>query len=943
MEQDKNKNQDKKTFINTSVDIISGSAAKTVYPVHLNQCLRTGISRETLIKPIIFDFDNKIPPSPLSSLGLSNDGVIATEIFIPAVLPSKTDSLKKAENQKLLVRMPKNWHLNPGLSTDNKGASGNPCVGYTYAKLNAEELTTISQKRFQQAKDYNRRYEPVLKGTNIDSIKSRVTVNVYISVVGGMGSGSVFPIINDIIRKCVRQDSIEVKVVLHLMLRGNLFIHDVEQANINTYTTAKYLQALATGALVDAETGLLMPVPFDMIYAYSNLNCNGNIKSFEAFLSHQGHAKFFYFNSPGGQSLQARENDIGSICYDEYGSPQAVYTMSIASLGRDSNREIMFLTNLTAAAFANSLLAEGDFEKIISYSAELARHIHMVESDEENQVTSLLSRPQQLAGENVFERANSSLEDRIENTSGSQRADAILEAVNIITNDDIQAIHRPAIIEQARENCTLAIDRIESVVKRFMRNESGLWESGKLVGSLKITSEGSYNSLSEKTSELTEQIASQQAIIVEAEEQLEHMRQQSWLIRTVSFFYNFFVIRRICSVLQQSARALIRFTLELELCNIAIEHFLEPLNDYLDNKISWISSTGPKLVQVSRHFKNLASEIASSDTILQTPVGFQFTKPEYLAGSFSNFVGLNGGVINFPSYIIGIFLQKYGSFETIIEASTTEISDNLTELYRAIIEPIVKSTSISNIIGQLPEAKQRALFANIVTESEGRLQIDGKKPWIKAANVPSEKDAIWVRDMLDSVDLKGGKWEIAVNNDIDNITIAQLTGGFGFDVILNDIDIADTPALRKKLIEKAVEPATAFFVDPNPDIKNFKLVLVKAIASELLAVDDDNFSIKWFNDEQVKLGSDFKTVHQRLQPKFRQLIFVESTFTRDLVVDEEKVFAKLKQLLSHLQSGQADTDKRLGLIDTDSVTQCLVQSEMLMPRLRRLKDSNRIN
>ena len=59
MEQDKNKKQDKKTFINTSVDLICGSAAKVIFPVYLNQCLHTGISRETLIKPIIFDFDTQ--------------------------------------------------------------------------------------------------------------------------------------------------------------------------------------------------------------------------------------------------------------------------------------------------------------------------------------------------------------------------------------------------------------------------------------------------------------------------------------------------------------------------------------------------------------------------------------------------------------------------------------------------------------------------------------------------------------------------------------------------------------------------------------------------------------------------------------------------------------------------------------------------------------------
>lgn len=174
--------------------------------------------------------------------------------------------------------------------------------------------------------------------------------------------------------------------------------------------------------------------------------------------------------------------------------------------------------------------------------------------------------------------------------------------------------------------------------------------------------------------------------------------------------------------------------------------------------------------------------------------------------------------------------------------------------------------------------------------------------------------------MLNSVDRKSGKWEIAVNDDIDNITIAQLTGGFTFELLLKNLDNPDNTDFRKKLVQNAVEPATVLFVGPNPDAKDFKLVLTEAIAAELLTVDDDGkFSIKLFSDEDIKLGSSYKTVHQVLQPKFRQLIFIQSTFTRDHVVDEKKVTAKLQQMLSQLQSGQSVADKRLDLIDADAV------------------------
>ena len=937
-----------KTITDTSIEILLGTESKVIHAADTKLSLQRNINPERRIKPIIVDFDEKIPPSQLASLGIADDGIITTDIFVPSNFPANLDELARAEKEGFFDRLPEDFYKNPGAGADWKGSSGKPNRGYTAMKVNAKKFETMFQKRLQQAKDYDRHNRMIIDGVTTDSYKSRVNVNIYFSAVGGTGSGAVFFIINRIIRKCAKQNDIEVKVILHMMLRGNLFVNDPEQADINTFTTIKYAETLAAGSSIDSKTGQMMPVPFDMIYVYQNLNSSGNINGMGSFLSHQAHVKCFYSNTPAGRSLQVSENDIGNISYDKYESPAVVSTKATASIGRDSERQTKYCAYLTSAQLTDCLTVEGSLEKIASFSSELIRQIRLVESDEENLITDSLSRPEQLAGESVFQRPVAGLSDRVENTSGVEKADILNETANNTINNDVPAIYRPAIIQQARTNCESSIERIESTVKRLMCCEGGLWDSRKLIGFIRIAADSSHQSLSEKIAALTEQKAPHEAIIAEAVEQLEQIRQQTWITKVIYFFYNFFVVRSICATLEQSARALIRYTLELELCYIAIEHFLEPLTDYLDNKFSRISSTWPKLAHISQCLKNKAADLAASETILQTPVGYQFTTARFLNRSFEGFVLKNGGIYEFTSHLCSVFLKQYGSFETIINASAAEITDHLEKLYIDLCEPYVKSSTVADIVRTLPLTRQKALFASIVEQSEGRLPVTGPlnsdKTWIKAANVPSERDAGWIREMLESIDRKGGKWEIAVNNDIDNITIAQITGGFTFELLLKNLDIPDTPEFQKKLVQNAVEPGTVLFVGPNPNVKKFKLVLAKAFAAELLTVDGDgNFFIKWFTDEEIKLGSSSEAVHQMIQPKSRQLIFIQSAFLRDYVVDEKKIIAKLQQLMSQLQGSQSVADKRLDLIDADAVRQCLAELEILESRMKRLRKFLYIN
>jgi hypothetical protein len=188
-----------------------------------------------------------------------------------------------------------------------------------------------------------------------------------------------------------------------------------------------------------------------------------------------------------------------------------------------------------------------------------------------------------------------------------------------------------------------------------------------------------------------------------------------------------------------------------------------------------------------------------------------------------------------------------------------------------------------------------------------------------------------MRRRLESIDHKAGKWQVAANPaDPETFNIAQLRGEISLTQFINRLGIEDTYENWSRLIDRAADPVSAIGVGPNPTPRQFRRVLAKAIAAELLTVDaKGHFAFRSSTGEEWQLGADAETVWEGLQPRFRQLTFAESYWASTLVDSEQEVLAKLREMKPQLQGSACDT--LVGLIDVTAVEESLQQAKLLAP------------
>jgi len=80
-----------------------------------------------------------------------------------------------------------------------------------------------------------------------------------------------------------------------------------------------------------------------------------------------------------------------------------------------------------------------------------------------------------------------------------------------------------------------------------------------------------------------------------------------------------------------------------------------------------------------------------------------------------------------------------------------------------------------------------------------------------------------------------------------------------------------------------------------------------------------------------------ESVPEKLRCLFRDMVFIESTFARDLFVDEDLVLTKLNELLMQTKGSSDQSNSSLALIDATAVQECLDQAKLLLPRIRRMR------
>jgi hypothetical protein len=226
------------------------------------------------------------------------------------------------------------------------------------------------------------------------------------------------------------------------------------------------------------------------------------------------------------------------------------------------------------------------------------------------------------------------------------------------------------------------------------------------------------------------------------------------------------------------------------------------------------------------------------------------------------------------------------------------------------------------------------MLTQLIRHSEGRViaedSIGQNIVWIKTANVPHLSCVTPVRELLQSLDKKGGPWEVVVHPDIDSLVIGQLRGAISLSPFIRRLNIPDNAIGWKAAAQQAIDIVSVLMVPPNPNLRQFRRVLTKAIAANLMVFKEGCFYLEGFLSEPLSLGSDFASVKNILSKRWPEIVFIESTYARDLMVDEKHILGRLKDILN-------PKDPRSSLIDQQAAQDCSTQTDIMLPRLRRMR------
>jgi hypothetical protein len=938
-------NQLKKPLLKPSayIDVLLGTAVRQAATVAWYLACKYGVDPEQLIQRVFFDWQSKLNSDmDESGLNLEMGAAFGPEEFIEAALPD-SDALAKAEDAGALWAVPEAFHRNPGAIAEKMGAGGNPRYGLLLALLNARTIRRRLRKVIQKAVDHHR--PGLLPFAAIDGTEAavRVQVKLRFSAIGGMGSGALHYFLGpEGIKSCAHESGIDTGLIIQVTCRGNLEVKDNEKADLNEFIALKHLMAINSGACVSPHSGAICEIPQDLLLLFGNQNLYGDMTQFGQVLAHQGHCDHFLFQTPAGARMRELLVDIQDPEHTPYGEPLFAKTVACAYISRDSRRLLTFLKYMAASDLAETLGSVGDTERIQQLAAGLARQGHIVESDQDNQATRDLMHPEEWGNEDLAETAKGSFAARSQTGHGLAKATTADTALRAIRNSDIPDAYAPLMDKQAQKLREKTITLVEEQLHRIMRTQRGFCNAQEFVRCLKIIAEQSVQALLAKIAELQDALRSHDEILGEASERLETIGQRNWVVRMVSQPLG----RRIASTILESGRIAIDYQLQIAACEIAVGDLLTPLIDHLDSRLQWLCAVEHKLRQTQQICQNKAESKTIESTLCTVPLGLELTTRQYLQHYYADFIASKGGKDKFTALLLNEFLQKHGSLVFLADAPLAVYEDVFAAVGEEVFRPQVENTDVITEVKRLfpTKAKQRRLFHRVIQQCEGCFlttgEVDQPVVWIKTANAPSHEHVAWLKDMLETTDKKSGPWEVFPQNDPDQIVLAQLRGVISLQSHLKRIAPPDNPEGWKTLVEHAPDPVTVLTVPPNPTMRQFRRVLAKAIATGLLEVrEDGTFVFGSSSGETLSLGNSLDPIDSILRCKWSELIFIESTFSRNLVVDEDRIMARLREMGRQVIDNSTQ-DPRIALIDPTSVEECRVQAELQLPPLRRIRKTN---
>jgi len=932
---------DEKPFwptVSNRLTFIAGTAVKQIAAVERFLAGDGEAGHNLFGGALLFDWDAKPPMDLGDLLGDAADGLFGPDAFIPAVLPPDAESLRKAEEDGRLCFLPEGWHLDPRVTADDLGASGDPRIGLTLARLNEGPLVRKLERELRQIVSHDRQAQQTLMGVGPGAAPARVLVDGTVSALGGMGGGATywFP---QAARRCAEAEGVQAKIVLNVLLRGNLPTQDRQRADLNQLVLLKHLRAHATGKFVDPVTGQMERCPFDVLFLSANSNRHGNLTTLDRLLIHEGHSRYQLLHAPAGAKIRERLADIENWGSDEFGDPLVGLSMATAYISRDSKRVLAFCTGKGAALFADGLRTEGDVVKARRHALGLARLHELVESDEENQVTNRILHPSELSGDSILDRARADLDGRVGPVRGLQRAIALDDALKTVRGGDVPGTFEPAMKRQAQAKCNEVRSALEAEFDRHMRELGGLQEAREIAAVLRAAAANSQRAVMGKIGRLQQVMLPHEEIIAAALEKLEPLRRGGFWVRLA----NLFLPGRIAADLESSGHVVLDCQVQVAACTVAAQEFLTPLMEYLDRKLAWLTSLDRKLQDVGGACRQASDHWAKKPTALTAPLGYELATPEYLGTWFDDRLRERGGVRRFIADMMAAYVTRQGSLSPVVEMAAEEVQDAFQSLAVEHFRPAIERADVLAEFRRLypDRATQQRILEQCVHQSEGRLVTAGEGDrevlWIKVAAVPALEYADWALKALEGVDRKAGRWEAVVDPNRDRLAIIQLRGGISLTpsiARMDKPDMKDWPAL----VSQAPDPTSTLAVGPNPDDRQLRRVLAKAIVTGLLQYDPSiGFALGQAGGEPIPLGRQARAAMEALRRKWPDLIFIESSFARQLVLDDRDVVARLRRLETDLAGLNPDDDPRLSLVDAAAIAETAKQIELLTPWARRLR------
>jgi len=932
----KTQSRDRRRELVRCVDVYLGSVPKVIYSVLTQKAINTNLDSRSHNESIFFDFTDRLPPELIASLKV-NITKVNRDSYIPAHAPTDRLSLEKAEKDGRMWVLGENWLHELGTLLDKDGGAGYPRKGYALAVFNESDIKAKLVKALRRILDHVHHMESAERGITERTPNARIIVRLFFSAVGAIGSGSIHRCLDGVVREAAAEAEVDTKIVVCMLLKGNLPVQNLDKAPYNQVSTLKTFRVKGTGAYVNPMTGVVESMPFDTLFISTNINNDGDIGSLDRLLCHEGQMHHFFQNTPGGDSLRERFCDIQGVKYDEYGDPELGFSKGIAIFSRDSKREMAYLSLRTGAMLARSCLAQSDLEPILEQSAALARTARLVENEDESLMTKIILLPEEFAGESACERGLASFADRIAQASGFDKLMMLLDAINSITGTDLETVYKPPMKAKAAKHVTEAIEMIDRHLQQLMKRPCGLWEAQHTLQSIKAILEQASASLSEKINELQEQLQPHLDIIADTSENAHRLQQMNLIARALQCF----TIRSMNQTIEESGRTVINGSIELSACIIALQEVVMPLIDEIDDKLGWILAEIDKYQKIDQFFSNEAEQLVDQPTSFQAPVGKEMTDRPFLEGKFNGYLEKAGGLERFQEELRLLFLNEYQSFAVLSQLSMKEMIDIFCDFCTAKYKPDVESRDVLDELFTKDEKTIQEIFATLIPACDGRVRTQGQAnvyiPRTKVANVPSERHVEPVRKLLESLDPHPGKWQVVVHSaDKDTFSLAQVRGKLTMTQFINRAQLPDTYETWKILVETAVDPVAVLIVDPNPSDRQLRRVLAKALAAGLLKETEEGLTLHTYTGKSILLG-DRESAPEKLRYLFRDIVFIESTFARNLFLDEGGVLAKLNELITQTQGASDPANSLLTLIDTTAVQECIDQAKLLLPRLRRMR------